>query len=483
MSALKKLTANMVYAVRDGKDKQVDVSTLVIGDIVKVVAGEKVPADLRIIKSSDLKVNNASLTGENVDVKIGPDANHQELTEAKNIARTGCNFTSGSATAIVIAIGDYTFFGQIAKSTTTIERPETLIKKEINRLIHTMAIFASVLGIVFFILARFNGYSWVESTVFFIGIVVANVPEGLLPQITVALTLTAQRMLAKGVLVNNLEIIETLGAVTIICSDKTGTLTQNRMTVTHLVYNKEIFKNEHSPHLDGDSFRDFDKNDLDFQALQRIATLNTDAKFLTHEANVFKRETKGDASEAAMIKFVDPIRDIEHYREACKRHCAIPFNSTNKWMLSVTEQEDASKPIVVLMKGAPERILMRCTSILLNNQVVPMTAELKQEMETINEQLATRGERVLGFAQLELPAHLFPKDFKFDADGETPNFPTDKLTMVGFMSMIDPPRPSVKPAIKSCNNAGVKVFMVTGDHPTTAAAIAKSLNIIQSPTL
>lgn len=181
MNALKALTANMVCVVRDGKDQVIDVKTIVMGDIVKVVAGEKVPADLRILSSSDLKVNNASLTGENVDIKLGPAALHKELPEAKNIARTGCNFTSGSATALVIATGDYTFFGCIAKNTVQIKRPETLIKKEIERLIHVMAIFAFTLGIVFFILARFNGYSWVESTIFFIGIVVANVPEGLLP--------------------------------------------------------------------------------------------------------------------------------------------------------------------------------------------------------------------------------------------------------------------------------------------------------------
>lgn len=225
MNALKNLTANNVTVIRDGKEHPIDVKMLALGDIVKVVSGEKVPADLRILSSSDLKVNNSSLTGENVDIKLGSEANHKLLTEAKNIARTGCNFTSGTATALVICIGDYTFFGTIAKSTTTIKRPDTLIKKEIERLIHIMAFFAFSLGIIFFILAMFNGYGWVDSIVFFIGIVVANVPEGLLPQITVALTLTAQRMLAKGVLVNNLEIIETLGAVTVICSDKTGTLT------------------------------------------------------------------------------------------------------------------------------------------------------------------------------------------------------------------------------------------------------------------
>ena len=167
-------------------------------------------------------MNNASLTGENVDIKLGPLANHKELYEAKNIARSGCNFTSGTGVCIVFSTGDNTFFGSIAKSTTQIERPPTLMKLEIERLIKYMAVFAFSLGIAFFLLALFNGYTWVEAVIFMIGIIVANVPEGLLPQMTVALTLTAQRMLKIGVLVSNLEIIESLGAVTIICSDKTG---------------------------------------------------------------------------------------------------------------------------------------------------------------------------------------------------------------------------------------------------------------------
>lgn len=163
-----------------------------------MTVGEKVPADVRIIEANDLKVNNASLTGENADIKLGPLANHADLYEAKNVARSGCNFTQGcifiyigNGIAVVFSTGDNTFFGQIAKSTTTIKRPPTLIKAEINRLIMIMGIIASILGIAFFIGALLNGYTVVESVIFLIGIVVANVPEGLLPQLTVALTLTA----------------------------------------------------------------------------------------------------------------------------------------------------------------------------------------------------------------------------------------------------------------------------------------------------
>ena len=211
MAELRKLSPSSCFAYRDGEIKSIDAIDLVPGDIVKVVGGEKVPADVRVLTSSDLKVNNASLTGENVDIKLSPEANATTLYEAKNIARSGCNFTSGSAVCIVFATGDHTFFGKIAKSVTSSERPETLMKHEIHRLINIMAVVAFSLGIAFLILALFNGYHWVEAVIFCIGIIVANVPEGLLPQMTVALTLTAQRMLKLGVLVSNLEIIETLG--------------------------------------------------------------------------------------------------------------------------------------------------------------------------------------------------------------------------------------------------------------------------------
>lgn len=488
MAALMQLAANRVFVVRDGAEVEIDAVDLVPGDIVKVKGGEKVPADVRIISASDLKVNNASLTGENVDIKLGPAPNHDTLYEAKNIARSGCNFTNGTGVGMVFAIGDNTFFGHIAKSTTQIKRPDSLMKHEIHRLIRIMAVVAFTLGITFFILALTNGYTVIEAIVFMIGIVVANVPEGLLPQMTVALTLTARRMLKIGVLVSNLEIIETLGAVGVICSDKTGTLTCNRMSASHLVYNKEIHTIPGiTPDMAGDMFTPFDATDPHFLALQRIATLNSDATFLTNEEDVLKRTVKGDASEAAIVKFVEPLRSIVDWRNASQRLCAIPFNSANKWMLSINEQEGPQKdqlPLFLMMKGAPERIMDRCSFIYLNNEVRPMTDELREDMEVINRLLAERGERVLAFAHTELPRNKYPPGFAFDPEGNggQPNFPMNELTLVGMFALIDPPRQSVRPAIEACNDAGIKVFMVTGDHPITAAAIAKSLNIISGPT-
>ena len=481
MAALRALTPQTVFVIRNGLLMEVQADSLVPGDICNVKAGEKVPADLRILKSSDLKVNNASLTGENVDIKLGSEAHSESLYEAKNIARMGCNFTAGTGIAVVFSTGDNTFFGTIAKSTTTIKRPDSCLKKEIKRLVHIMGAVAITIGVIFLILALKFGYSTIEAIVFMIGIIVANVPEGLLPQLTVALTLTAQRMQKKGVVVSNLDIIETLGATTVICSDKTGTLTCNRMTVSHVVYDRKIHKTPESPDMGAEFMEFFEPNDEHFKTLQRIATLNTDAEFLTHETDVLKRMTKGDASESALIKFLQPIRDIIDIRRECPRVFGIPFNSTNKWMCSIHDikKQSGSNNLLLMVKGAPEKIISMCEKIYRDGQIQNLTPEGKSELEKINDTLAKHGERVLAFADSVLDEH-FNKEFPFEQ--EPVNFPMNNLVFAGFFSLIDPPRPTVKHAIEDCHTAGIKVFMVTGDHPTTAQAIAKSLNLITQPT-
>ena len=485
MEELRALAADGVWVYRDGQLCYVDSAQIVPGDVVKVTAGEKVPADVRILSATDLKVNNASLTGENVDIKLGPDAKHNRLYEAKNIARSGCNFTSGNGVVLVFATGDHTFFGGIAKSTTEIERPDTLMKREVNRMIVILSILAVLLGIIFFILSMFNGFTWIQSVAFAIGIIVANVPEGLLSQLVVTLALTAKNLQKVDVLVSNLEIIETLGAITVICSDKTGTLTCNRMTVSHVVYDGEIHTTPNTPNMEDDNFKQVDTSEKFMQDLQRVITLNTDAVFIESSKvgdDVLKWDAKGDASESALVKFVQPMRDIVEMRDANKRLASIPFNSSNKWMLSINQPEDESQPVRLLVKGAPERVLAMCSTAQINGQEVPMDAGIKQHFEDLNTQLAKRGERVLAFAQLDLDKEQYTPDYAYDTDCDPPNFPTKGLCLVGYVSLIDPPRPTVKKAVDDCQRAGIKVFMVTGDHPVTALAISKSIGIVTKPT-
>lgn len=487
MESLRELTADKVFAFRDGQLKHVLAEELVPGDVVQVNSGEKVPADLRILSATDLKINNAPLTGENVDIKLGTQANHEVMYEAKNIARSGCNFTSGNAVCVVFATGDNTFFGHIAKSATATDHPDSLMKHQIRRLIFLLGGFACILGITFFILAVTSSYSIIEGILFFISIIVANVPEGLLPQLTVALSITAKRLKHRGVLVTNLEIIETLGAVTVICSDKTGTLTCNRMTVTHIVYDAKIhLASDNSPKQAGDDFSTCDPNHPTFKMLQECISLNTDAVFLDtaqDEPDVLKRTVKGDATEAAMVKFVEPLRSVSEFREACKRVVGIPFNSSNKWMLSINEQEGPEKdslPLRVYVKGAGEKITEMCSGMMVDGAVQPMSAENRKKMDAIYMTLGKRGERVLGMAYCELDRGMFPPGFEFETD--PPNFPMGGLTFLGFTGLIDPPRENVHNAVHLCHTAGIKVIMVTGDHPITARSIAKSLDMITMKT-
>lgn len=478
MQALKKLTPEQVFVIRENLMEEVLAETLVPGDIVSVKSGEKVPADIRILQCSDLKVNNSNLTGENVDIKLTINSAAESIYEAKNIARMGCHFTAGTGVGVVFMTGDQTFFGTIAGRTMSIKRPDSCLKKELKRMVQIMGGVAIVTGVIFLSLALDIGYSPIESVVFMIGIIVANVPEGLLPQLTLALTIIAKRMQKKNVIASNLEIIETLGATTVICSDKTGTLTCNRMTVSHLFFDGQIFKTTQTPVLDGDDFVNFNQNDESFKKLQMVATLNSDAEFLTNSENPLDRKTKGDATESALIRFFQPIRDIDEYRKECRRVFGIPFNSTNKWMLSINKQPGTSK-MLLMVKGAPERVLALCEKMQTGNKVEDFKENTIKMIENVNNKLAERGERVLAFAYVIMD-DKFGEHYGYDH--EPVNFPFNNLVFAGLISFVDPPRPTVKSAIECCHRAGIKVFMVTGDHPTTAKSIARSLGLINQKT-
>ena len=331
------------------------------------------------------------------------------------------------------------------------------------------------MGVTFFIIAFILGYHWLDAVIFLIGIIVANVPEGLLATVTVCLTLTAKRMASKNCLVKNLEAVETLGSTSTICSDKTGTLTQNRMTVAHMWFDDQIHESDTSEDQSGTS--DY-KNLPGWKPLERCAGLCNRAEFKTGQSGVpvLKREVNGDASEAAILKCTElSTGDIMTYRAKNKKVCEIPFNSTNKYQVSIHEQ-DGQNGYILVMKGAPERILERCSTIHVNGKDIPLNDEWKKKFETAYMDLGGLGERVLGFCDFQLPPAKFPAGYPFNPDDV--NFPLDNLRFVGLISMIDPPRAAVPDAVNKCRSAGIKVIMVTGDHPITAKAIAKSVGII-----
>jgi len=376
---------------------------------------------------------------------------------------------------MVVNIGDKTVMGRIAGLASGLESGETPIAKEIAHFIHLITGVAVFLGVSFFIIAFILGYHWLDAVIFLIGIIVANVPEGLLATVTVCLTLTAKRMASKNCLVKNLEAVETLGSTSTICSDKTGTLTQNRMTVAHMWFDNQIHDADTSEDQSGTSNY---KNLPGWKPLERCAALCNRAEFKPGQSGVpvLKREVNGDASEAALLKCVElSLGDTMAYRNKNKKVCEVPFNSTNKYQVSIHENESKNAYNLV-MKGAPERILDRCSTILINGKEIPLCDEWKENFNNAYMELGGLGERVLGFCDFALPTGEFPMGYPFNNDDI--NFPIENLRFLGLMSMIDPPRAAVPDAVAKCRSAGIKVIMVTGDHPITAKAIAKSVGII-----
>jgi sodium/potassium uptake antiporter P-type ATPase alpha subunit len=481
MDALRALTAETAWVLRDGELREIKGNEIVPGDVVKVKAGEKVPADVRVLTSTDLKVNNATLTGENLDIKLGTEAKAEICFRAKNLAWSGCAFTNGSGTAIVFSTGDQTFFGKVAKAAVDAEKPDTLMRREVRRLIIIMSIIGVIVGFAFFGAALGTGRGGVAAVIVLVGLFTANIPEGLLPQITIALTVTARRMYRRHVVVSNLEIIETLGAVSVICSDKTGTLTTNKMVVSHMVYGGKIHMSKVAPVMPDDEVLPIDPSHPAAAALLLNAALNSDAVFVEKPSDdVATWIVRGDASEAALVRFVQEVKDLETSRKEQPRLAAVPFNSKQKWMASVNKRAKGEGQ-VVLMKGAAERILLRCDKVIADDgSTVNLDEQMKEDLNAAILNLARRGERVLAFAQLEVD---FPEGYKFEAEGDDANFPLNKLVFIGMTSLVDPPRPTVPQAIADCHKAGIHVIMVTGDHPETALAISRSLGLISLPTL
>merc|ERR1712038_1286491 len=477
MESFKNLVPQYALVRRGGDKLNIKADELTIGDIVEIKFGDRIPADVRVIESRGFKVDNSSLTGESEPQSRGPEFTNENPLETKNLAFFSTNAVEGTCIGVVVHIGDNTVMGRIAGLASGLASDETPIAKEIAHFIHIITGVAVFLGVTFFIIAFILGYNWLDAVVFLIGIIVANVPEGLLATVTVCLTLTAKRMASKNCLVKNLEAVETLGSTSTICSDKTGTLTQNRMTVAHMWFDDEIHDCDTSEDQSGTSSY---KNKPGYKPLEIVAALCNRAEFKQDATNmgypVLKREVNGDASEAALLKCTElSLGDTLAFRGKNKKIAEIPFNSTNKYQVSIHEQAGKNNYLLV-MKGAPERILERCTTIHVNGQDLPMDQQWKDRFNAAYMNLGGMGERVLGFCDFQLPADKFPQGFGFDTNDV--NFPLEGLRFTGLISMIDPPRAAVPDAVSKCRSAGIKVIMVTGDHPITAKAIARNVGII-----
>merc|ERR1711971_435733 len=340
MESFKNLVPQYAVVRRNGEKITVKAAELTLGDIVDIKFGDRVPADLRVIEARGFKVDNSSLTGESEPQSRSPEFTNENPLETKNLAFFSTNAVEGTCIGMVVNIGDNTVMGRIAGLASGLEGGQTPIAKEIEHFIHIITGVAVFLGVSFFIIAFILGYNWLDAVIFLIGIIVANVPEGLLATVTVCLTLAAKRMAAKNCLVKNLEAVETLGSTSCICSDKTGTLTQNRMTVAHMWFDNKIHEADTSEDQSGASF---DKNAAGWKTLERVAMLCNRAEFKggQQQVSILKKEVNGDASEAAILKCTELSKgNVMDYRARNKKVCEIPFNSQNKFQVSVHEQED-----------------------------------------------------------------------------------------------------------------------------------------------
>ncbi|ETO20202.1 Na+/K+ transporting ATPase subunit alpha [Reticulomyxa filosa] len=461
MAGLSKMLPPNVIVLRNGEKTSISPTLLVPGDIVDMSMGMRIPADIRIFDCTpDMEVDNSSLTGESEPQKRDWRKSNLVPAESPNLTFFGTLLVRGKGTGVVIGTGDTTFMGHTAKAAASTESEPTPIALEIKDFCFKISIIAFALGILFFVLGMATNPNWIVNVVWLIGIIVANVPEGLLAEVTVSLTLTANRMFHKNVRVKNLESVETLGSTTVICSDKTGTLTTNVMTCMYVVFDlKERECDTTSPMqaIEGDFYDVRDKmvkqRKPDFLRLVRCAALCNNAEFIGEEID----ET-ANATETAMVKFAFGhvnsaySTTVANYRKYHKKLHEIPFNSSNKWQISVHELmsnytideegkigksegneeekskvDDSNKKLALIqMKGAPERVLTFCDRHWMDGKSVELTEKNREEVMDLVMTLGSRGQRVLALAEVILD----PQEYDLNIEEPIPEYFSEEVEAV-----------------------------------------------------
>ncbi|CAH2037862.1 unnamed protein product, partial [Iphiclides podalirius] len=471
MSGFEEMVPPDAVVIRDGTKKKIPNRDIVVGDIVEMSGGEIVPADVRILNCTNFKTDMASLTGESKPIKHTPECTNKNPLESKNMAYFSCPIVEGSAKGVVVATGEMTQIGKIAGLVTGLEKDETPIAKEITHFIKLVCGVAFALGLIFFLMVYFVERKWLTALQYMLGIILANVPEGLIVTLTVCMTLSAKQLKKKNCLAKTLQAVETLGSTSCICSDKTGTLTENRMSVAHLFCNFTIYDKDDHTHV----------SDVPYSELSLAASLNLKAVF-SHDTMgqpIEKRKILGDASESAILRYMELNRSATQTRDLNPKEAEIPFSSEYKYQVTIHRMHN-TQSYYLIMKGAPEIVVEFCKNVLTDNGLTPLTAQLKKELKANFMKLANMGERVIGYCDYKLPVEVYPIGYKFDTQDR--NFPLEGLTFVGAISMIDPPRKDIDKSIALCKQAGIRVMMVTGDHPVTALAISRQCGTITQAT-
>ncbi len=471
LEALQKMAAPNTTVKRNGEKKIIAARDVVPGDIVILNTGDQVPADCRLLEEQNLKVNESSLTGESLPVnkrsgKI--DSEETALGDRKNMIYMGTSLSFGRCTAIVVETGMNTEFGKIADLLRTSENRQTPLQKNLDELGKKIGIFAIVLAAVLSLLGILRGYQIIEMFVWGVALAVAVIPEALPAVVTISIALGVRRMVKRKALVRNLPAVETLGSTNIICSDKTGTLTQDEMTIRKIFNSMktyEVFGSGYAPsgkfvlgnkRIEPDNYPDLKK-------MLECGVLCNDTSLLNEDDNW---SIIGDPTEGAIVVAAEKggIK-VDDLKEKYPRVYEIPFSSETKRMTTV-HQYDGKK--LSCVKGAPEVILSSCDYYLEDGEEKELTDEIRRKILDEEDNLGEEALRVLAFAYKNLATEEITNELVEQG-----------LVFAGLCGMIDPPRPEAREAIKKCEMAGIKPLMITGDHKVTAVAVARELGILK----
>lgn len=459
IDSLKKMSLPYIKVRRSGKIESIKTEELVEGDIVLIEAGDFVPADIRLIESNSLKIEEASLTGESLPVSKYVDHLEKDmpLAERCNMAYSGSSVVYGRGEGVVVGTGMNTELGKIASMLSATKEDLTPLQKKMNEISKVLSIVVVVIGLAMVILGLMQNNPLLEIFMLSVSLAVAAIPEGLPASITIILSISVQKMAKEHSIVRNLSSVETLGATEIICSDKTGTLTQNKMTVTKVNFDGIV--------IDAKEFKYAENNFYQERFIKNL-TLCNDVKL-----DIKDNKYLGDPTEIALVELSKTFGiDKDIYDDRFKRVAELPFDSERKAMTTINKEEDK---LYVYTKGAIEGLVSKCSKAWLNGEIVEMTDSVKANIIKASTDMSDMALRVLGFAYKEIDK--LPKKLEIE------NIEND-LIYLGLVGMMDPPRPEVYQAVKECFKAGMIPIMITGDSISTATAIAKDIGILVDNT-
>lgn len=490
--ALRKLLPVYARVLRDGQEQRIAAEELVPGDVMLLSEGEAISADGRLIQTFELRVDQSTLSGESRPVRKGADpiaGTDLARAELPNLVFAGTHVVAGTGRAVAFATGMTTEFGKIAALTQAMGDQLSPLQKEIQVVTRIVSIFAVVAGLIFFAISTLvAGMKLLEAFIFAMGMIVAFVPEGLLPTVTLALAMGVQRMVKRNAIVKRLSSVETLGCTSVICTDKTGTLTQNEMTVRELWVGGRSYgvtgagytpEGEISAaNNEGSAHRALEQHDLPIFLVAAVRCNN--ARLLAPEGREDGQHgwhILGDPTEAALlVAAVKAGIDLAQVAADWPLVRELPFESQRKRMSTIHSAGGAVngslESLVAFVKGAPKEVIALCSYLRLNGQDIPLDEVKRRAAIEANDRMARAGMRVLAVAQRRLPQDF--DDYRAEAV-------ECELTLLGLAGMLDPPRPEVAQAVAVCRSAGIRTIMITGDYGLTAETIARRIGIITKP--